>query len=152
MEQKIRITNTHEEADVIIANQAYDAVLQIGFGRVHVVCDDTDVFALLTCIFWKLSITADIKMPETDSSHNAVDFNKTVQRDIDLIPNLLAAHALSGCDTTARYYDVAKETVVKQLKKACKYYSFGTLKVIQQILYKSAENLLVHAMVLQQQI
>ena len=51
MEQQICITNTHEEADVIIVNQAYDAVLQSGVGRVNVVCDDTDVFALLTYFF-----------------------------------------------------------------------------------------------------
>ena len=62
------------------------------------------------------------------------------------------AHALSGCDTTGRYYGIANETVVKQLKKACNCCSFGTLKVIWQILYKSAWRLLIHAMVLQTQI
>ena len=40
------------------------------------------------------------------------------------------AHALSGCDTTGRYYGIANGTVVKQLKKACNYCSLGTLKVI----------------------
>ena len=74
MEQKIRVTNTHEEADVIMVNQAYDAVLQNGVGRVLVVCDDTDVFALLTYFFWKLNITANIKMLPTDSSRNTFDF------------------------------------------------------------------------------
>ena len=141
MEQQIRITNTHEKTDVIMVNQAYDVVLQNGVGRVHVACDDTDVFSLSTYFFWKLN-----------SSRNAVDINKTVGRKIDLIPSLLAAHALSGHDTTARYYGIAKGTVVKQLKKACNYCSLGTLKVIQQMLYKSAQSLLVHAMVLQQQI
>ena len=32
MEQQISITNTHEETDVIMVNQAYDAVLQNGVG------------------------------------------------------------------------------------------------------------------------
>lgn len=50
MGQQIRITNTREEADVTMVNQAYDAVLQNGVSRVHVVCDDT-VFALLTNFF-----------------------------------------------------------------------------------------------------
>ena len=48
--EQIRITNSHEEANVILVNQAYDAVLQNGVSRVHVVCDDT-VFALLTNFF-----------------------------------------------------------------------------------------------------
>ena len=51
MEQQLRITNTHQEADVIMVNQAYDAVLQNGVGRVHAVCNDTDVFAFLTHFF-----------------------------------------------------------------------------------------------------
>ena len=102
MEQQIRITSTHKKADVIMVNQEYDTVLQDGIGRVHVVCDDTDVFALLTYLFLKLNITADIKMFPTYSSRNAVDINKRVESNIDLIPSLLAAHALSGCDTTVR--------------------------------------------------
>ena len=115
MEQQICITNTHEEADAIIVNQAYHAVLQNGVGRVHVVCVDTDVFAFLTYFFWKLNITADIKMLPTDSSHDAADMNKAVESNTDLIPSLLAANALSGRDTTARYYGIAKGTVIKQL-------------------------------------
>ena len=75
-------------------------------------------------------------MLPTDSSRNAVYINKTVESNIDLIPSFLAAHALSGFDTTARYHGIAKGTVVKQLKKG-----LGALKVIQQILYKSAQSL-----------
>lgn len=36
MEQQIRITNTHEEASVIMVNQAYDTVLQNGVSSMHV--------------------------------------------------------------------------------------------------------------------
>ena len=46
MEQQICVTNTYHEAAVITANQAYNAFLQNGVGRVHVVYDDTDVFSL----------------------------------------------------------------------------------------------------------
>ena len=62
----------------------------------HVVCDDTDVFAFLTYFFWKLNITADITMLPINSSRNAVDINKTVESNTSLISSLLAAHALSG--------------------------------------------------------
>ena len=81
----------------------------------HVVCDDTDVFALLTYFFWKLNFTADMKLLPTDSSRNVADIKKTVESNIDLITSLLAGRTLSGCDTTARYYGIAKGTVVKQL-------------------------------------
>ena len=49
----------------------------------------------------------------------------TVESNIDLIPSLLAAHALSGCNATARYYDIAKGTVVKQLKKGLQLLQLG---------------------------
>ena len=75
MGQQIRITNTREEADVTMVNQAYDAVLQNGVGRLYVVCDDTHVFALL-------NITADIEMLPTDTSRNVVDINKAVESNI----------------------------------------------------------------------
>ena len=75
MGQQIRITNTREEADVTMVNQAYDAVLQNGVGRLHVVCDDTQVFAVL-------NITADIEMLPTDTSRNVVDINKAVESNI----------------------------------------------------------------------
>ena len=52
MEQQICITNTHEKADVIMVNQAYDTVSKNGVGRVHVVCDDTDVFSLLEAEYY----------------------------------------------------------------------------------------------------
>ena len=128
MEQQICITNTHEEADVIMVNQVYDADLQNGVPGAHVVCHDTDVFALLTYFFWKLNITVDIKMLPTDNSGNAGDINKTVESNIDLIASLLAAHALSGCDTTARYYGIAKGTAVKQLKKGTQLLQLGDIE------------------------
>ena len=34
-----------------------------------------------------------------------------------IIPNLLAAHALSGCDTVGSYFGIGKKTVIKVLKK-----------------------------------
>ena len=114
-EQQIRITNTHEEASVIMVNQAYDTVLQNGVSRVHVVCNDW-----CFCSFNLVLLEAEYYcryQNATDSSIEPVDINKTVESYIDVIPCLLSAHALSGCDTTARYYGIAKGTVVKQFKK-----------------------------------
>ena len=105
--------------------------MQNGVGRVHVACDHTDAFVVLRYNFWKLIITtADITVLPTYSSHNVVAIKKIMESNIDLILSLLAAHALSGCDTTGRYYGIAKGTVVKQLKKACNFCNLGTLKVI----------------------
>ena len=76
----------------------------------------TDVFLILTNYFRKLEITADIKMPLTNSNPKVEDLNKIVEGNKDFIPNILAAHGLSGCNVTARYYGIAKETIVNQLK------------------------------------
>ena len=41
----------------------------------------------------------------------------TVAKNIDIIPRLLAAHALSGCDTAAPYHGIGKLKVIKKLRE-----------------------------------
>jgi len=42
-----------------------------------------------------------------------VDIGKTVEKHQNIIPEILAAHALSGCDTVACCFDIGKNTVLK---------------------------------------
>ena len=46
----------------------------------------------------------------------SVDIRETVQKNKEIIPNLIAAHAISGCDTVACYYGIGKGKVLKTLK------------------------------------
>ena len=47
----------------------------------------------------------------------------------DQIPSLLTAQALPGCNAARRYYGIAKETVVKQLKKGLQVLPFGDTEI-----------------------
>ena len=40
--------------------------------------------------------------------------NATVEKHADIASNLLAAHALSGCDTAASIFGIGKPTVLKK--------------------------------------
>ena len=44
------------------------------------------------------------------------DIKATAIEHGNIIPDLLAAHALSGCDTTSCYFGIGKGTIVKTLK------------------------------------
>ena len=46
----------------------------------------------------------------------SVDIKATALEHSSIIPDILAAHALSGCDTTACYFGIGKGTVIKVLQ------------------------------------
>jgi len=48
-------------------------------------------------------------------SHTIVYINKVVQQHDAVIPNLLGAHVLSGCDTVSSLAGIGKATVFKKL-------------------------------------
>ena len=42
-----------------------------------------------------------------------IDIDVTVEKNRSIIPGLLTAHALSGCDTVASYYGISKRKVLR---------------------------------------
>ena len=46
-----------------------------------------------------------------------VDIVATARKHAKIVPQLLAAHSLSGCDTAAYMYGIGKGTVVKVLQR-----------------------------------
>ena len=56
-------------------------------------------------------------MEPTSIESQVIEINATVQRHADIIPNLLAAHAISGCDTVASVFGIGKPTVITALRK-----------------------------------
>ena len=84
-----------------------------------VLSDDTDVFILLIHFLYTGDLTTQVYMQSTSYDPNTViDINKTYEEHIDVVPNILAAHALSGCDTVGAYFGIGKSTVVKTLKNS----------------------------------
>ena len=82
-----------------------------------VVADDTDVFALLLHYRHCGAINAGNVYLESPLKGRAViDIDATVQENMSIIPGLLAAHALTGCDTVASHYGIGKGILVKVLR------------------------------------
>ena len=54
-----------------------------------------------------------------------VDIGKTEAENQDIEPYLLAAHALSGCDTVAKPYCIGKKTAIKFLQKGYRLDKLG---------------------------
>ena len=105
---------SHEEADNIIVQQAVMCAKEKS-NTIVVVADDTDVFVLLLYHYMKESLTSPMFMSSPVQRRSLIDIKGAVQIHQSIIPDLPAAHALSGCDTVATYFGIGKGTVLKNL-------------------------------------
>ena len=94
----------HEEVDVIIVQQMLELATN-GISCMNILCDDTDVFALL--------LTCTLTMESTSSNRMLVDIAATSKKHGPIISQLLTAHAISGCDTVGQLCGIGKGTVIK---------------------------------------
>ena len=53
----------------------------------------------------------------TSAHRTVIDIAATVKKHVAIVPNLLAAHALSGCDTVACLHGIGKVSVMNTLTK-----------------------------------
>ena len=82
---------------------------------VSVISDDTDVLLLLLHHYVKQKLTGVVIMESPIKDRVTIDIKASEIEHRNIIPDLLAAHALSGCDTTACYFGIGKGTIVKTL-------------------------------------
>ncbi len=104
--------NRHEEADCVIISYVA-SLIQQHYKHIHVVSDDTDVFALLVFFCWKWQTTAQIGMKKFDA--RVIEHQR---HDAKLGPKssqLLAAHAISGCDTVSFMFGKGKASAVSTM-------------------------------------
>jgi len=111
--QRNDMWTTQEEADTIIIQQ----VSQVTAGTVLVVvADDTDVFLLLLYYCNRGDITCKVLMTSPIEGRSFLDIKASVETHKQVIPDLLAAHALTGCDTVASPHGIGKMTALKVLR------------------------------------
>jgi len=103
---------TQEKADTIIIQQ----VSQVTAGTVLVVADDTDVFLLLLCYCNRGDITCKVPMTSPIEGRSFLDITASVETHKQVMPDLLAAYALTGCDTVASPHGIGKMTALKLLR------------------------------------
>ena len=110
---RVEMTTSHEEADVIVVQQAMKAILYGEYNEAKVLSDDSDVFALL--IFWynRTGITAPVYMESPKhSTKTCVDIKQSALGCVDIVGNILQVHAITGCDTVNSFYGIGKPTAL----------------------------------------
>ena len=97
---------TQEEADTMIVQQ----VAEVKANKVLVVAYDTDRFVLLLhfCCQGNIPVSTSILMVSPIRGRAVININATVDLHRDIIPDLLAAHGLTGCGTVATYFGIRK--------------------------------------------
>ena len=106
------MATTQEEADTIIIQQ----LSHVTGGTAVVMADDTDIFLLLLHFCYSKDIVCRVFMKSTSSGYEVIDIAATVQKQEDIIPCILAVHALTGCDTVACSFGIGKATGLKVLR------------------------------------
>ena len=84
---------------------------------VKVISDDKDVLVLLLHFYIEESLSTTVFLEGTGSNRNVIDIGKTAEKQKDVVPSLLAAHALSGCDSEPELYSLGKKSVWFLLQK-----------------------------------
>ena len=130
-----------EETDTILIHQ----VAAMGPGKAVVVSDDTDVFVFLLHFISTGDIKANVLMQPTLADSDKVnDITATYHKHISIMPNTLAAHALSGCDKVGSYFGIGTPTVIKALKNnTMSLASIGELSSFLQLCETEGTNLLL---------
>ena len=122
----------------MLVQQVVHAVQNCDSRSVKVISDDTGVFVLLLHYCWKLDLTTTLTMEATSGDRKLIDICKTTEQHRDIVPNLLAAHALSGCDTVAQFHGIGKATILKKLKAGFALKAVGIVEAnIEDVLRES---------------
>ena len=108
------LRTTDEEAAVTMVYQVLN-IAQSGVQTIKVISDDTDVLVLLNAFLQQTETV--LIMEATSSERASVDIQASVKNCENVVPHLLAAHGLTGCDTVAKLHGIGKGTVIKKLKE-----------------------------------
>ena len=100
----------------------------MGFKTINCICDDTYVFVLLAHYFAEESLSVSLIMEPTSRSRSSTDIEATVAKHSGIVQQLIAAHAVSGCDTVGCYHGIGKTKVVKALSAGIEFNYLGDPK------------------------
>ena len=101
--------------------------------------DDTDVYILLLYHYHTESLKIPMKLQSTQIGRAFIDVTATVQKLRDLIPELLPAHALSGCDTVPMCHGIGKTKMLEAVKAdKCNLSLLGDVNANMQDITKQA--------------
>lgn len=106
-----------EEADVIMIHHLIIIAEVNPTDTITILSDDTDVFVLLVHFYREKKLTCPLTMEATSNSdRKTIGIKETSRIHEHIVDGLIAAHALSGCDTVDQLYGIGKTKVVKVLQ------------------------------------
>ena len=74
------------------------------------------------------------------SKRNVIDIGASAKKHAIIVPQLLAAHALTGCDTVAYMFGVGKATVLKVLLAGKLFYKLGDpVAIVEEVIDEATE-------------
>ena len=74
---------------------------------------------------YRLKVESDILMESFNSNRSVINIIQSKNKHSSIMPSLIAAHALSGCDSVPRLFGIGKLTVLKHLKQGILLTSLG---------------------------
>ena len=125
--QRFDLKTTHEYAYVIIPQQVV-ALADMRCRTINIICDDTDVSVLLAHYLAVESLSVSLITESTSRSRSSIDIGETVAKHPGVVPQLIAAHAVSGCDTIGCYHGIGKTKVVKVMSAGIELNHLGDPK------------------------
>ena len=114
---RLDLASTHEEADIILTQQAIHLAKEDPESHVCVVSDDTDVFALLVHYYWSEKLVSSLTMHSPVKGRSCIDVKETARTHSEIMPEILAIHALTGCDSVAATYGIGKIKAIAVSRK-----------------------------------
>ena len=111
------LTTTQEEADVIIPHQVMAAVTD-GKSSIMVICEDTDVMVLLCHAYHTKQWKVELFMQGFKEGKNVISIKESVKKHIDIIPQIMSLHAMTGCDSVPMMYGVGKKKALSIIRKS----------------------------------
>ena len=127
------IAVTHEEADVVMAYHIVREA-QAGLSPIKVISDDNDVLVILAhhlqvLIGFMNSRPILLTMELCSGGCAVIYINSVIINNASIMKNLLAAHAITGCDTVSSFACIGKGTVFNQLRKFSEELSVGDVSI-----------------------
>ena len=108
------LTATHEEADTISIQQ----VARVEVGTVLVIAYDTDIFILLLHFCHLGNIFCNVLIVSLIQGRVVLDIKASAEKHKAVLPDLLAGHCLSGCDTVASHFGTGNGIALKVMRSA----------------------------------
>ena len=111
------MTTTQEEADVIIPHQVMAAVTD-GKSSIKFICEDIDVMVLLCHVYHTKQWKVELFMQGFKEGKNVISIKESVKKHIDIIPQIMSLHAMTGCDSVPMMYGVGKKKALSIIRKS----------------------------------